>query len=274
MNPIKLHNLEIRKDGPLVVICGPCVIESKDHTLACADFLKTLFSSIDGVELVFKASFDKANRSSITSYRGPGIDDGLKILQEVKATFNIPVTSDVHTPEQVEKAKEVLDIIQIPAFLCRQTDLIIAAAKSKKPVNVKKGQFLAPWDMKNVLDKIVQSGNNQIILTDRGTTFGYNNLVSDFRSIPIMQEFGHFVCYDASHSVQLPGGQGQKSGGQREFIPTLAKAAIASGVDCIFLEAHPDPANAKSDADSVFPFGELKKLLCDLAILYKTVRSL
>jgi len=274
MNPIKLTNLEIKENAPLTIICGPCVIESKEHTLTCAKYLKELVSTIDDLELIFKASFDKANRSSITSFRGPGITEGLDILNEVKETYNLPVTSDIHTPEQAEKAKEVLDILQIPAFLCRQTDLIVAAAKTNKPVNIKKGQFLAPWDMKNVVDKIKQSGNDQIILTDRGTTFGYNNLVSDFRSIPIMKDLGHFVCYDASHSVQLPGGQCDTSGGQREFIPTLAKSAIAAGANMIFLEAHPDPKNAKSDASSVFPFDHLKKLLKQLATLHKTVQSL
>ena len=274
MKPFKIANIEIKKKGPLTIICGPCVMESEEHTLSCAKFLSELIPSIDNLQLVFKASYDKANRNSIDSYRGPGIDEGLKILAKVKTTYNIPVTSDVHTPEEVEKAKSVLDIIQTPAFLCRQTDLIVAAAQSNKPVNVKKGQFLAPWDMKNVVDKLLHFGNDKIILTDRGSTFGYNNLVSDFRSIPIMQSLGHFVCYDASHSIQLPGGLGKTSGGQREFIPTLAKAAIASGADLLFLEAHPDPQKAKCDASSVFPFSELEKFLTQIAALYETVKNL
>jgi len=201
MKNVSIANLNIQKKGPLTFILGPCVIESKEHVLKCAKFLKELVNSIDGAQLIFKASYDKANRNSIHSFRGLGVDEGLNILQEIKETLGIPVTSDVHTVEQIAKAEKVLDLLQIPAFLCRQTDLVVAAAKTQKPINVKKGQFLAPWDMNNVVEKINNFGNEQIILTDRGTSFGYNNLVSDFRAIPIMQSFGYPVCYDASHSI-------------------------------------------------------------------------
>ncbi|MCI5052420.1 MAG: 3-deoxy-8-phosphooctulonate synthase [Simkaniaceae bacterium] len=250
------------------LIAGPCVIESRDHTLRIAEELKTL-----DVDLIFKASFDKANRSSIHSYRGPGLDEGLKILQEVKERFEVPVTTDLHLPEQAEPVAQVCDILQIPAFLCRQTDLLVAAAKTGKTVNVKKGQFLAPWDMENVVKKLRESNAKEIILTERGATFGYNNLVSDMRSIPIMQAMGCPVCFDATHSVQLPGGQGTSSGGQREFIPTLIFAAIAAGADLLFIEAHDNPQAAMCDSETQMEIGELKALLPKILKLHRMMRD-
>lgn len=272
MHKVKIKNFLIGTDEPLAMICGPCVIESEYQTLKAAETLKEIFSKT-GINFIFKSSFDKANRSAFNSFRGPGLVEGLKILQKVKETFDVPVTSDIHAPEEVDQAASVLDILQIPAFLCRQTDLIIKAAQSKKVLNVKKGQFMAPWDMKNVVEKIHSQSNLNIILTDRGTSFGYNNLVSDMRSIPIMQSFGAPVCFDATHSVQLPGGHGTTSGGQREFIPVLAKAAIASGANCVFMEAHPDPKEAKSDASSVIDFKDLAPLLAILEKLYDVVNN-
>jgi len=272
MHLISLKNFFIGKGQPLAVISGPCVIEGESETLFAAEALVKIFSKV-GINFVFKASYDKANRSSSSSFRGPGLDEGLRILEKVKTEFDIPVTSDVHTPQEAEAASSVLDILQIPAFLCRQTDLILSAASTGAIVNVKKGQFMAPWDMKNVVDKIRSTGNQNIILTERGVTFGYNNLVSDMRSLKIMQGFDVPVCFDATHSVQLPGGQGTSSGGQREFIPLLAKAAVAAGADCIFMEAHPNPAAAKSDKMSVLDFQELPQLLSILERLYRVVQE-
>jgi 2-dehydro-3-deoxyphosphooctonate aldolase (KDO 8-P synthase) len=259
MTEIKLRNFVIG-GGDLVVMSGPCVIESMEHCLESAAALKDIFAQA-GVHFIFKSSFDKANRSSLNAFRGPGLDEGLKILQRVKEELDLPIVCDIHTPEQALAAAEIADIIQIPAFLCRQTDLLIAAAQTGAIINVKKGQFMAPWDMKNVVEKLRLSGNDKIILVDRGTCFGYNNLISDMRAIPIMQSFDCPVCFDASHSVQLPGGLGNATGGQREYIPTLVKASIAAGVDCLFIESHNDPANAKSDASSVFDFKGLPSLL-------------
>lgn len=252
---------------PLTVFCGPCVMESEDFTLRAAEALQTLFRRFP-FQLVFKASYDKANRSSIHSFRGPGIEEGLKILERIQQELGLAVITDVHSPEEAATAGSVCDCIQIPAFLCRQTDLIIAAGQTPAAVNVKKGQFLSPWDMKNVVDKLIACGNHRIILTDRGTSFGYNNLVSDMRAIPIMQQFGYPVCFDATHSAQLPGGLGTASGGQREFIPPLTRAAIAAGANALFLEAHPNPAQAKSDASTVLPFDLLETLLTQVERLY------
>lgn len=270
--PIPIKNFFIGHGAPLVVISGPCVIESESHSLRAAETLKTIFSKA-GIPLIFKSSFDKANRSSIHSFRGPGINEGLRILERIKHEFDLPVVTDIHSPEDAKSAGQVCDMIQIPAFLCRQTDLLIAAAQTPAVVAVKKGQFMAPWDMTHVVEKIYESGNPHVILTDRGTTFGYNNLVSDMRSIPIMQKTGAPVCFDATHSVQLPGGHGASSGGQREFIEILAKAAIAAGADCLFMESHPDPANAKSDKDSVISFDALPTLLKKLKRLYEVVHE-
>jgi len=273
MKPVVVKNYTLGKGHPLVVISGPCVIESEEHALFCAEKLVQMFSLLK-VPFIYKSSYDKANRSSSSSFRGPGIKKGLEILAKVKKTFNIPVTADIHSPEEAKEAAEVCDILQIPAFLCRQTDLICAAAETKRVVNVKKGQFLAPWDMKNVVDKILSTGNDQIILTDRGTTFGYNNLVSDMRSIPIMGKWGFPTCFDASHSVQLPGGAGTSSGGQREFIPTLTRASIAAGADCLFIESHNNPLEAKSDKESVLSFEDLLPLIRQAKLLRETILTL
>lgn len=272
MHKVKIQKFSVGQGQPLVVFSGPCVIESESHTMKAAEHLKKLFSAT-GINLVFKCSYDKANRTSIHGFRGPGLQEGLRILEKVSKELDLPVVTDVHHPEEAASVAEVCDVLQIPAFLCRQTDLIVAVAKTGAVVNVKKGQFMAPWDMKNVVDKIRQSGNDQVILTDRGTTFGYNNLVADMRSIPIMQGLGVPVCFDATHAVQLPGGAGDSSGGNREFIPVLAKAAIAAGANCLFMESHPDPSQAKSDASSVLDFKDLPKLLSVLEKLYAVVQQ-
>jgi len=245
--------------GPLFLIAGPCVIESRDHAFAMARQAKTVAAKL-GLPFVFKASFDKANRSSGESFRGPGMKKGLAILDEIKRELDVPVLSDVHEPAQVDAAAEVLDIIQIPAFLCRQTDLLLAAARTGKAVNIKKGQFVSPREMGNAVDKVRSQGNERILLTERGTTFGYNNLVVDFRSIPIMQSFGVPVAIDASHGVQKPGGEGASSGGEREFIPIIARAGVAAGADGVFLEIHDRPDKAKSDRHNSFPINELEGL--------------
>lgn len=270
MKKCKVKNFSIGSGEPLCLISGPCVIESESHTLQCAEALKELTSKFQ-IRLIFKASYDKANRSSIHSFRGPGLEEGLRILQKVQNELDLPVTTDIHSPEEAIAAGQVCDIIQIPAFLCRQTDLVAAAAKACPAVSVKKGQFMAPWDMQNVVEKIASCGNENILLIDRGTTFGYNNLVSDMRSIPIMQGFNHPVCFDATHSVQLPGGQGTTSGGQRQFIPTLSQAAIAAGADCLFMESHPNPAQAKSDSATVIDLKELPALLKRLIEIHQIV---
>lgn len=252
---------------------GPCVIESEEQCLSIAEILKALCNE-RGINYIFKSSYDKANRSSIASYRGPGLEQGLRILQKVQKEIGVPVITDVHSPEEATEVGKVCDLIQIPAFLCRQTDLLVAAGLTGRPVSIKKGQFLAPWDMKHAVEKVRSTGNQQIITVDRGVTFGYNNLVSDMRSIPIMQGLGHPVCFDATHSVQLPGGLGDTSGGQRQFIATLARAAIAAGADCLFMEAHPDPERAKSDAGSQMDLKELPALLDVLVKLYEVVNNL
>jgi 2-dehydro-3-deoxyphosphooctonate aldolase (KDO 8-P synthase) len=272
MHNVKFKNFSIGKKQPLAILCGPCVIESESHTMETAEHLKKLFSK-HSINLIFKSSYDKANRSAGNSFRGPGLEEGLRILEKVKKELDLPVVTDVHSAEEAIAAGQVCDLIQIPAFLCRQTDLIIAAGETGIPVTVKKGQFMAPWDMKNVVDKLRSTGNENIILTDRGTSFGYNNLVCDMRAIPIMQSFGVPVCFDATHAVQLPGGQGTSSGGQREFIPVLAKASIAAGANCLFIEAHPNPSEAKSDAASVLDLKDLPKLLITLEKLYELIQS-
>jgi 2-dehydro-3-deoxyphosphooctonate aldolase (KDO 8-P synthase) len=256
---------------PLVLIAGPCVIESEEATLRHAERLMTICNGL-GMPLIFKSSYDKANRTSINAFRGPGMDQGLKILAKVKERLGIPVLSDIHSIEQVAPAAQVLDVLQIPAFLCRQTDLVIAAAKTGKVVNVKKGQFLAPWDMRNVVGKVASSGNENIILTERGASFGYNNLVVDMRSFPVMRSYGYPVVFDATHSVQLPGGQGESSGGQREFVETLSRAAVATGIDGIFMEVHEDPACALCDGPNSIPLAELPALLKRLQALDAVVR--
>lgn len=273
MQDVPVRNFIIGDKRPLTVICGPCVIESEEFTLKAAADLQEIFSHFP-FQFIFKASYDKANRSSIHSFRGPGIDQGLKILARIQNEFGLPVLTDIHSPEEATIAGSVCDMIQIPAFLCRQTDLIAAAAQTPAAVNVKKGQFLSPWDVKNVVEKFKECGHNRILLTDRGTSFGYHNLVSDMRSIPIMQGFGYPVCFDATHSAQLPGGLGSTTGGQREFIPTLTRAAIGAGANALFIEAHPNPAQAKSDASTVMPYEALKTLLSQVERLYEAVQCL
>lgn len=253
-------NVKIGNNRPLVLIAGPCVIEDEAATLRHAERLMTICNGLS-IPLIFKASYDKANRTSINSYRGPGLKSGLAILKKVKEALGVPLLSDIHSIEQIAPAAEVLDILQIPAFLCRQTDLLIAAAKSGRIINVKKGQFLAPWDMKNVAGKIAASGNENIILTERGASFGYNNLVVDMRSFPVMRATGYPVVFDATHSVQLPGGQGDSSGGQREFVEYLSRAAVATGIDGIFMEVHEDPDKALCDGPNSIPLSELPMIL-------------
>lgn len=271
---VEIGNIKIGSGAPLVLISGPCVIEDEEMTLKLAGALKEIAVEV-GVHFIFKASFDKANRSSISSFRGPGLKEGLRILKKVKEKYKIPVLSDIHCVTQVEPAAKVLDVIQIPAFLCRQTDLIVSAARTMKPINVKKGQFMSPVEMKNVIEKITSTGNTKILLTERGTTFGYNNLVVDMRSLPIMRQFGYPVIFDATHSVQLPGAgpAGALSGGNREFIPYLARAAVACGCDGIFLEVHEQPDLAKSDAANSFPLKEVKSLLTVLVQIHQLVTS-
>ena len=257
---ITAGNVKIGGNRPLALIAGPCVIENEAATLRHAEKLLTICNGVN-IPLIFKASYDKANRTSINAFRGPGLKEGLAILRKVKDTLGLPVLSDIHSIEQIVPAAEVLDIMQIPAFLCRQTDLLIAAARSGRIINVKKGQFLAPWDMKNVAGKIAASGNENIILTERGASFGYNNLVVDMRSFPVMRSTGYPVVFDATHSVQLPGGQGDSSGGQREFVEYLSRAAVATGIDGIFMEIHEDPDKALCDGPNSIPLAELAALL-------------
>jgi len=268
----KVGNIQIGQNHPLVVVSGPCVIEDETHTLRCAQFLKALCER-HGIQLIFKASYDKANRSSINSFRGPGLERGLEILQRVKTEFDLPILTDIHHPEEAAPAAEVCAIVQIPAFLCRQTDLILAAGSSGAVVNLKKGQFMAPWDMKHVIEKLASTGNDKIILTERGTSFGYHNLVVDMRSIHILRKFGFPVCFDASHAVQLPGGMGDQSGGQREFILPLAKAALAAGAHLLYLESHPHPEKAKSDKHSVISYDALEMLLRDAVLLHDLIQN-
>ena len=245
------------------LIVGPCVIENYEHAMHMATAIKKIVERLN-MQMIFKSSFDKANRSSISSFRGLGIEAGLGILEKVKLETGLPILTDIHLPKQAEEVSRIADILQIPAFLCRQTDLLIAASKTGKVVNVKKGQFLAPWDMKNVVNKLEESDCTKILLTDRGTQFGYNNLVADMRAIPIMQDFGYPVIFDATHSAQLPGGDGKTTGGNREIIPTLAKSAVAAGCNGVFMEVHNDVENAKSDATTQWPLANLEELLDQL----------
>ncbi len=256
---------------PLVLIAGPCVIESEGACLEVAAWLKELTRSL-GIPLIFKSSYDKANRSSVRSYRGPGLDRGLKVLDRVKRELEIPVLSDVHRFEEVKDAAQVLDVLQVPAFLCRQTDFILAVAQAGKVVNVKKGQFLAPWDLQNIVEKIESAGNRSILLTERGASFGYNNLVADMRSLVIMRQTGYPVIYDVTHSLQLPGGLGTSSGGQREYIPPLARAGVAAGIDGLFMEVHPDPSKALCDGPNSQPLKEVGPLLEQLMALDRIVK--
>jgi 2-dehydro-3-deoxyphosphooctonate aldolase (KDO 8-P synthase) len=269
---IPLHSLRLGGKNPLFLIAGPCVIESESHARKMAEAISKITSDA-GIPYIFKASYDKANRSSAKSFRGPGPNEGLRILGKIKSDLKLPVLTDIHEREQAAPAAEVVDILQIPAFLSRQTDLLEAAAKTNRIVNVKKAQFLSPWDMKNVVEKLSATGNSNIILTERGATFGYQNLVVDVRSFPIMKKFGYPVVFDATHSVQLPGGQGNASGGQPEFIEPLARAAVAAGVDGIFLETHDNPAEALSDGPNALPLSQLPQLLARLKELSMLVRK-
>ncbi|MCU0549106.1 MAG: 3-deoxy-8-phosphooctulonate synthase [Leptolyngbya sp. Prado105] len=254
------ETLAIGEGQPLTLIGGPCVIESEEFTLKMADEIKQVCDRLS-IPFIFKSSFDKANRTSINSFRGHAIDEGLAILQKVKEKIGVPVLTDIHESNQAAIAAEVVDVLQIPAFLCRQTDLLIAAAETGRTVNVKKGQFLAPWDMKNVVRKLEASGARNILLTERGTSFGYNALVVDYRSLPQMRALGYPIVFDATHSVQMPGGQGDKSGGQRHFVPTLARAAAAVGMDALFMEIHEDPDTAPSDGPNMIPLSQLEAVL-------------
>ena len=270
MKTVQVGNMTIGGGKGLFVLAGPCVIEDYDRTLAIGKEAKAICERL-GVPYVFKASFDKANRSSFNSFRGPGLEEGLKILASIKKELNIPVVSDIHSIEQIEPAAEVLDILQIPAFLCRQTDLVYGAAKTGKCVNVKKGQFMAPKDMENVLNKMKESGNENLMLTERGVTMGYHNLVVDMRSFPIMRSFGYPVVFDATHSVQLPGGGGTKSTGQRQFIGNLARAAAGSGIDGVFMEVHDNPAEALSDGPNSLYLSQVEGVLRDMVAIHSIV---
>ncbi|MBN2331994.1 MAG: 3-deoxy-8-phosphooctulonate synthase [Deltaproteobacteria bacterium] len=269
MNPVSINStVAIGSGCPLALLAGPCVIESEDLVLRTAETIAGICTQLN-VPFIFKASYDKANRSSVQSFRGPGRDRGLEMLATVRKELGLPVITDVHDHHDVAAVAEVVDIIQIPAFLCRQTDLLLAAGASGKPVNVKKGQFMSPTDMANITGKITSTGNDNILLTERGTTFGYHNLVVDFRSIPLMQQTGYPVIFDATHSVQLPAAQGTCSGGDREMIPTLAAAAVATGVDALFLEVHPDPDHALCDGANSLPLDHLQQLLTRLLRLWE-----
>ncbi|MFH1189428.1 MAG: 3-deoxy-8-phosphooctulonate synthase [Candidatus Omnitrophota bacterium] len=268
---VAVGRVKIGGGNPLALIAGPCVIESEPSALRHAKALKAIAKKA-GISFIYKASYDKANRTSVSSYRGPGARKGLKILKRIKEELSLPVLSDVHSIEEVREASSVLDVIQIPAFLCRQTDLILAAAGTGKAVNIKKGQFLAPWDMKHVIRKLESAGNKNILLTERGVSFGYNTLVSDFRSILIMKEFGYPVVYDATHSVQSPGGMGDRSGGDRKYIPYLALASVACGSDAVFMEVHEDPESALSDGPNMIRLSELEGLLMKLLKVERAVR--
>jgi 2-dehydro-3-deoxyphosphooctonate aldolase (KDO 8-P synthase) len=260
---VSLGDVTIGNDLPFVLIAGPCQMESRDHAMMMAEKLSTLTQKL-GMGLIFKTSFDKANRTSVSSARGMGLETALPVFEDIKQTFGCPVLTDVHTAEQCAPVAEVVDVLQIPAFLCRQTDLLLAAGQTGAAINVKKGQFLAPWDMQNVAEKIASTGNERIMLCDRGTSFGYNTLVSDFRGLPIMAETGYPVVYDATHSVQQPGGLGGESGGQRHFVATLAKAAVAVGVAALFMETHQDPDNAPSDGPCMVPLEGMEMILTQL----------
>ena len=257
---VVVNSIRIGGGNPVAFIAGPCVIESEKHVLKIAERLKAIAEDAR-IPLIFKSSYDKANRSSVKNFRGPGLEEGLKILEKIKRELDLPVLSDVHKEEETGPAGEVLDILQIPAFLCRQTDLLIAAAKTGKPINVKKGQFMAPWDMKNVTPKIESTGNSNILLTERGVTFGYNNLVVDMRSLVTMREIGYPVVFDATHSVQQPGGQGDRSSGHREMVPHLTRGALAIGCDALFMEVHQDPDNAPSDGPNMLKLDQLPNFL-------------
>ena len=270
MRDIKVGNVIFGKDN-LGIIAGPCVIENRDHSLEMSYAIKEVSEDV-GIPIIFKSSFDKANRTSIKSFRGPGIQEGMRILSDVKTETGLKVLTDIHSPDQAGLVSDVVDIIQIPAFLSRQTDLLIAAAKTGKPINIKKGQFLAPWDVEHIVKKMEESGSQNILLTDRGTQFGYNNLVADMRAIPLMKQFGYPVIFDATHSAQLPGGSGGHSSGMRDMIPTLARAAVAAGCNGVFMEVHNNVDKAKSDAATQWPLDKLAPLLIELKKIHNSLR--
>lgn len=272
MKEVKIGNLTVGGGKGLFLLAGPCVIEDPERTLMIGRRTKEICNRL-GIPYIFKASFDKANRSSYSSFRGPGLEEGLKILAHIKKELQVPVVSDIHSVELIEPAAEVLDVLQIPAFLCRQTDLVYGAAKTGKCVNVKKGQFMAPKDMINVLKKMEEAGNENLMLTERGASFGYNNLVVDMRSFPIMRDFGYPVIFDATHSVQLPGGAGTKSSGQREFVPFLSRAAVGAGVDGLFMEVHDNPEEALSDGPNMVRLDDLEAILRDLKAIDTIVKG-
>ncbi len=268
--PGKNEPIQVGPGHPFLLFAGPCVLESEGLAREVAAALKEITERLD-ISFVFKSSFDKANRTALDSYRGPGLEEGLKILGDIRHDYNVPVISDIHETQQVKVVSEVLDVLQIPAFLCRQTDLLVAAAKSGKAINLKKGQFVSPWDMKNAVHKIWASGNNNLMLCERGFALGYNNLVVDMRSLPVMRSLGCPVIFDATHSVQLPGGAGGSSGGQREFIPPLARAAVAAGLDGIFIEVHPQPEKALCDGPNSMPLDRVESLLKTLLKIHAVV---
>jgi len=268
--PINIGNLTMGRGSPLVLIAGPCVIEDYATTREIAAQLKEATDKLE-MPFIFKASFDKANRTSVNAFRGPGLTEGLRVLEEIKKEFSIPILSDVHRIREIPAAARILDIIQIPAFLCRQTDVIVAVAKSGKVVNIKKGQFLAPWDIVNVVEKVTSAGNRRILITERGTMFGYNNLVVDFRGFMILRQTGYPVIFDATHSVQLPGGAGKSSGGQRDFAPMLARAAVAAGVDGVFMEVHTNPEQALCDGPNSLKLDTIYNLLSRLKTIHHTI---
>ena len=269
---VKCKNFEIANNKPFTLIAGPCQLENESHAMKISTELKKITSEL-GINLIYKTSFDKANRTSLKGKRGIGLDKSLPIFDKIKKEVDVPILTDIHSSEQCSIVADHVDVLQIPAFLCRQTDLLISAAKTGKIINVKKGQFLAPWDMPNVIKKIEDSGNKNILITERGASFGYNTLVSDMRALPIMSKFGFPIVFDATHSVQQPGGMGEKSGGQREFVPYLAKAAIAVGVGAIFIETHEDPGNAPSDGPNMIPLNELKNLLKQLSEIDSLIKK-
>ena len=270
VQPINIGKLKIGQGTPLVLIAGPCVVEDYETTREIAAYLKEATEKLE-MPFIFKASFDKANRTSVSAFRGPGLTEGLRVLKEIKQEFDLPLLSDVHRISEISAAARVLDIIQIPAFLCRQTDVIVEVARSGKGVNIKKGQFLAPWDVGNVVEKITSTGNRRILITERGTMFGYNNLVVDFRGLMIMRQTGYPVIFDATHSVQLPGGAGKSSAGQREYAPLLARAAVAAGVDGVFMEVHPDPQKALCDGPNSLELGTVYNLLSRLKTIHNAI---
>jgi len=270
-NAVKIGDLILKRSGPFFVVAGPCVIEDEKTTLVVAEFLCETREAM-GIPVIFKASYDKANRTSLDSFRGPGIESGLRILEKVKELTGLPVLSDVHSPEEAQRAAGVLDVLQIPAFLCRQTDLLVAAARTGLPVNLKKGQFMAPWDMEKAAQKVVFAGNRNILVTERGFSFGYNNLVVDMRAIPVMKGFGFPVVFDATHSVQLPGAAGGSSGGERQYAETLARAAVAAGADGVFMEIHPNPEQALCDGPNSMPLKQVRSVLALLREIHALVR--